>query len=469
MNDSRGALDAVEARRAHVRRVQLAPFHRDITRGMTPEEEADEQTIVRDLISTRAQVRAERALPHPDQARLDRLQQQLATLLSRRQEQQAKLYARLPELRQWRALQPAAFELDVPLADDRSLLIEYLVTDDELLTITAARGEDGPDVRALIVPFKRREVADQIAKALQASVLADAGEWQKQSSPIAVALLGAIAERLNGRDRCTIVPDDLLWKVPFEALSIGEGPVAGRIRVGYATSLAAMTVEARAQANRQTTDAISAALFAAPVIPDAVRTQLTLAQTGWKAPDETSTLGATSEDARPYGAAATLKASADATESALRSALATADVLHIAAPFQASGASPLFSMVVLAGTADQLDNDGRWEVREWFRGTSRAAVAVIADGSSFGNAGIAGAMDTIAWASASLGKPTLVVGRWPSDGFANDAVFAAFHAALAKGTAPAPAWTSAVNGARSRNAAPAAWAGARLIGAAGRE
>jgi tetratricopeptide (TPR) repeat protein len=469
LNDSRGALDAIEARRAHVRRVQLAPFHRDITRGMTAEEESGEQAIVRDLISVRAQVRAERNLPHPDDARLQRLQDQLTGLRARRDAQQATLYARLPDLQRWRALQPVPVDLAVPLVDDRSLVVEYLVTDDELLTVTVARGDDGPDVRALVVPFKRRELADQIAKVMQPAVLADAAEWQKQSAAIATTLLGAIAERFTGRDRCTIVPDDLLWKVPFEALTIGDGLLASRIRVAYATSLATMTVEARASADRERPEGVSAALFAAPVIPDAVRTQLTLAQSGWKPPDEASAIRVTGEDARPYGDAAAIKTSADASESALRSALGSADVLHLAAPFHASGASPLFSMAVLAGTGEQLDSDGRWELREWFRGTSRAQVAVIADGSSFGSAGVAGAMDTIAWASASLGLPVLIISRWPADGFSNDALFAAFHAALAKGTRPGAAWTSAVNTARAKNAAPAGWAGARLIGAAGRE
>lgn len=469
MSNPRGALDAIEARRAHVRRVQLAPFHRDIARGMTPEEEADEQAIVRDLISVRAQVRAERNLPRPDESRLQRLQDQLTTLRSRRDEQQARLYARLPELQQWRALRPVPFDVNVPLANDRALVVEYLVTDDELLTVTVARGEDGPDVRALIVPFKRRELAEQITKAMQPAVLSDAAEWQKQSASIAATLLGAISERFTGRDRCTIVPDDVLWKVPFEALSAGEGTLAARLRVGYATSLAAMTLEAEAANDRPSPRSISAALFGAPVIPDGVRTQLTLAQTGWTPPDETATLRATTEDARPYGDAAVVKTGADATEAALRTALNTADVLHLAAPFQASGASPLFSMLVLGGAGEQLDNDGRWEVREWFRGTSHANVAVVADGSSFGTAGVAGAMDTIAWASASLGVPLLVVGRWPSDGFSNEAVLAAFHAALAKGTRPSAAWVSAVDAVRAKNAAPAAWAGTRLIGAAGRE
>ena len=63
--DASGALSALEARHAHIRRVQLSAFQRDITRGATPEELADEQAIVRELISTRVQLKAERERPSP--------------------------------------------------------------------------------------------------------------------------------------------------------------------------------------------------------------------------------------------------------------------------------------------------------------------------------------------------------------------------------------------------------------------
>ena len=102
--DAPGALAAVEARRAHARRVQLGAFQRDITRGTTAEERTEEQTIVRELISTRAQLRAEGDAKKPDVARLERLRQQATTLVARRADQQSRLYARLPELQQWRGL-----------------------------------------------------------------------------------------------------------------------------------------------------------------------------------------------------------------------------------------------------------------------------------------------------------------------------------------------------------------------------
>jgi hypothetical protein len=115
---------------------------------------------------------------------------------------------------------------------------------------------------------------------------------------------------------------------------------------------------------------------------------------------------------------------------------------------------------------DAADADGRWEVRDWFTASSHARVLVIADASSFGSSGSGGALDLMAWAAAAAGVPALVVPRAPAEGFALDPLLVAFHAALARGASVHEAWTRAVAAARGENgAAPAAGAGARLIGA----
>src|SRR5262249_28816014 len=96
--DARGALAAAEARRAHVRRMHLAAFQSDIARGESDEERAAEQALARDIVATRAQVKAEANGSHPDQVRLKKLTDRLTELTSRRADQQAALYAKLPEL-----------------------------------------------------------------------------------------------------------------------------------------------------------------------------------------------------------------------------------------------------------------------------------------------------------------------------------------------------------------------------------
>ena len=480
--DAAGALAAAEARRAHIRRVQFSGFQRDITRGATPEEIADEQTIVRELISTRAQLRAENNLRRPDPARLEKLQQQLTALVARRDEQQSKLYARVPELQEWRGLRQAEAPADLGalLPGARTVIVEYLVGDEEILVLSVARrqhlgGEAGLsesgndlDIAATLVPANRRVLADDIAAAMKPAALADAAEWRKLAAPLAATLITPIEARLAERGRCIVIPDDLLWKVPFEALPAGKELLGQQTQVSYATSLATLAMQRRAESARPAIERASAGIVAAPVIPAVIRTQLTLAQPGWKEPDAAVTLAEAAALAKIYGERAGVRSAADATEASTRTLLETVDVLHVGAPLQMAGATPLFSSVILGGNADggaTAENDGRWEVREWFRLAARARVMVLPDATSFGAAGVAGSMDAFAWAAAAAGVPTLIVGRWPAGAFAVDELVGAFHAHVAKGQAPEEAWQAATTAARKKNgAAPSGWSGLRFIG-----
>jgi tetratricopeptide (TPR) repeat protein len=463
--DAPGALSALEARRAHIRRVQLAGFQRDITRGTTPEERADEQAIVRELISTRVQLKAELNNGKPDAARVERLQGQFAAQAAKRADQQSRLYARLPDLQQWRGLTPPATDINALVSDAGALVVEYLVADDEVLAVSIARGETGPDVAAVVIPQKRREFAEKIEQAMQPGVLKDVVEWRKKTLPIATALLDPIADRLRDRTRLVIVPDDLLWRVPFEALPSGARDLASRVRVTYASSLATLAAQRRAAEGAASPEHPAAGVAGAPAIPAAIRAQVTLTSQGWKEPDAPAALAFAAEIAKLYGDAATLRTAADATEAAARGLLETADVVHVQAPLQLSGPTPLFSSVLLGGAPDATENDGRWEAREWFNLTGRARVLVIPDAATFGAAGAGGAMDALAWAAAAANVAALVVGRWPGDGFAPDVFLKALHTQLAKGVPIGEAWARATLTAREKaGAAPAGWAGLRLLG-----
>jgi hypothetical protein len=261
------------------------------------------------------------------------------------------------------------------------------------------------------------------------------------------------------------VPDDLLWRVPFEALLAGEGDLSSQARVTYATSLATLAVQRSVAEATAPPGHLVAGIAAAPAIPAAIRAQAALTSQGWKEPAADASLAAAREIAKVYGDAATLRTGADATEAAVRALLETSDIVHVLAPLQISGPTPLFSSLLLGGSVDTLENDGRWEAREWFNLDGRARVMVIPDASTFGVAGVGGAMDAFAWAAAAAKVSFLVIGRWPGDGFAPEAFLSALHAQLAKGVPVGEAWRAATVSTRENaGAAPAGWAGLRLIG-----
>lgn len=475
--DARGALDAAEARHAHVRRSHLAAFQADITRGESDAARADEQALVRDIVATRGRLKAETGTAHPDQARVKTLTDQLTELISRRTAQQAQLYADLPSLAEWRGVAPVRpVDLDALVPDARQAAVEYLMTDEELLVLVVTRGESEPEVTSAILPLTRHSLADEVAAAMKPAVLSDAAAWRAASGKLRSSLLAPIADRLRDRDACVFVPDDVIWKVPIEALPLdaarkgadGDMDLASHMRVTYATSFATLAVERRAirpaTATSQDPPRIAAGFIAAPALLEATRAQFALTQPGWKEPDAGAAQTRAHADAQPYGDAATLKTGSDVTKPALRELVGSMDVLQIEAPVHVSGPSPLFSSILLAGTSSSAPDEVRWEAREWFAVDGRARTLVIDDASTFGAPGVGGAMDTIAWAAAAAGISTIVMARWPSDAFSLDAVESAFHTELAKGGDVAGAWHTAIMSARSKSAAPAAWAGLRLIG-----
>src|SRR5207244_2779573 len=120
----------------------------------TGDERTEEQAVVRELISTRVQLKAELNNGKPDAARVERLQGQLVTHLAKRADQQARLYARVPDLRLWRGLAPPATDINALVPDAHALVVEYLIADDEILVVSVARGEIGPDVAAVVIPMK---------------------------------------------------------------------------------------------------------------------------------------------------------------------------------------------------------------------------------------------------------------------------------------------------------------------------
>ena len=470
--DARGALDAAEARRAHIRRMHLGAFQADITRGESDQARADEQALARDIVTLHARVKAEAGGPHPDPARLQTLTAQLTQLTARRAELQSKLYAQLPALAEWRGVAPPrAVDLEALVPDAHVVAIEYLMTDEELLLLVVSRGESGPEVTSAILPLKRHGLAEHVAAAMKPSVVQDAAAWRAAAEHLRASLVAPISDKLRDRDVCIVVPDDVIWKVPIEALPDGNADLASRMRVTYATSFATLAAQRRLSAPSPaaapaTEDAprVSVAFLAAPALSDAMRAELALTQPGWKEPDAATAQARAQADALAYGDAATVKTGGDATKASMRALLGAADVLQIEAPVHVSGPAPLFSSILLAGAASAPPDDLRWEAREWFAVDGRTRVLVMDDASTFGAAGVGGAMDTLAWSAAAAGISTLVIARWPPDAFAPDALEAAFHGELAKGRSTADAWRAAVAAARDKSTAPSAWAGLRLIG-----
>lgn len=452
--DAAAAFESAERMRVHDLRVLLVPGERDISRGMSDREREDERTLSGGLVSLHAQITRERGLPKPDPARIARLDTAIVEATAKRAAQQQALFDRLPALRTWRGLMQPAVRADVDalLPDAGTVLMEFVVGDETLLVILARRGEDGVRFSTQFDAASRRTIAERVGKLQRPEIQRDASAWRAA----ALELVPGLPATFGTATRAIVIPHEVLWRVPFEALPTDSGYLADTTSVVYAPSVSAL-VRTPSSERR---DGASGRLVsvAAPELAPAVLEEISRTAPGWTI---RSALAAEQEaSAIASGAAADrvqALAGAAATETALREHLPLADIIHLAAPFRLNGASPLFSPILLASDPG---HDGALEAREIMNLDLHATVAVFSDGASMSMRDAADEAGAIGWAWRAAGVPALVVPRWAADDTASSVAMATLHERLRAGDPP----ESALQAARTRvrasreTSAPFYWA-----------
>jgi CHAT domain-containing protein len=295
------------------------------------------------------------------------------------------------------------------------------------------------------------------------AVLRDAAQWRKAAGEFVGLLDPAVVRRMSAAAHLVVLPHEMLWRVPFEALPIEDGYLGDRTRVSYTGSIAALVRgEGIAASPADTMLAVGA-----PDVSDQVRERLKQTAPGWtirspEAVDRELQAVVPPERGRVLSGQA-------ATEPALRADVSSAAIVHVAAPFRINGASPLFSPILLAGDRTGADaaQDGALEAREIVNLELRAGLAVLSDGAAISMRDGAGAIDAVQWAWLAAGVPALVLARWPADAEAGNALLAELHRRLRDGATPREALHAAREAVRRRpqTAAPVHWAGWMLIAA----
>ena len=468
--DASGAFESAERLRVHDLRISLARAEREIARGMTDAEREEERSIAAELVTLHTQLAREKALPKPDPDRVERLNRTIGEATAKRGAQERRLFERLPDLRIWRGLfHPASHsEAETILARD-AMLLEFVVGDDDLLIVTARRGESGIAYSAHVRPINRKSLADRVAKLAPPEVSKDVTAWRKATAGVLEMLPERVLLSMAASSRVIVVPHEVLWRVPFEALPLGSGFLADKVGVRYAHSISALLrVPPPPSASGASTSTLL--LAAAPELHESLRARIARIAPGWKLrpPDSAAT-----ESAAVAGDAAeqhvTSLTGQNATESALREHLPSAGVIHIGAPFRINGAGALFSPILLAGnpggdapdeTADPGDN-ASLDTREVMNLQLQARVAVLSDGSAMAMPDAADDAAVVQWAWRAAGVGALAMPRWAGDAGASNDLLADFHARLRRGKAPEAALREAQRAIRRAEgrAAPFYWAG----------
>jgi hypothetical protein len=471
--DAAAAFEAIERMHVHSLRLTLAPTEREIAKGMTGAEREEERTTAAELVALNAQLRRAKELAKPDAERVAKLEQSVSEAQARRTAFQQRLFGRLPELQLWRGLIRPATRTDPEklLSADGDVLLELVVEEHDLLLLTAKRGETAVEYAAHVVPLTRKDAGDLVAQVTAPDVLRDAVKWRKEAAAFMAKLTPAVTSLVSTATRVLIVPDDFLWRVPFDALPIGPGYLRDKTEISYAHSVSSLVALPPGRRDPPA-DAIDIVAIGTPELHESVRSHVGRTAPAWVLPV-------------PNQPAVDLKpvvlgdgdpeqwlslAGVDASEPAVRAALARGAVAHIALPFRINGASPLFSALLTAGErSDQMTsgNDAALEAREVMNMEIPASVVVLADGAAMSMRESADDAAIVQWAWQAAGVPALVLPRWAVDQPVATELLTIFHARLRAGDRPDVALRTARATLRKREdtAAPFYWAGWMLIGA----
>ena len=470
--DAAGAFATAERMRAHALRAWLAPHEREIARGMTAGEREEERRLATELASLIVRRDRQKELPNPDARELETLESAINEVARRRRAAQDALFARLPDLRAWRGLGRPATHVDLGQVLDvpGRLVLQFVVDDHDLVVIALRAGSSA----AHVIPMERQILSERIATALDRTALADARAWRTASAALWQILPPSVHEAVEGATSVVIVPDDVLWRVPFEAMPVGEGYLADVASVTYATSIGAMVlapVPAAAGGKRP------ALVVHSPDLPTGVVETLKATAPSWNL-RLAETAAAEASVVSPGGTdvPAVVRAGAQANKSAftLANDPMPYSAIHIGAPFRVNSASPLFSPLLLAarpqptsieGTDRRAGEDPELMAREVFLMGPLAPVVIFSDPGALARRDAAASLAPISWAWRSAGASSVILRRWGGDDGPALEILGRFYGGLRDGRTPEEALVAALAAVRRSTAghAPAAWAGWVLV------
>jgi CHAT domain-containing protein/Tfp pilus assembly protein PilF len=406
---TRQALLAVERARARTL-LDILAAGRPSKRALTDAERTREQAIDAAALSASVQLAEARKAARPDQSAISALQEALRVAREEKESFTAALYASRPDLRILRG--DASLVTNEQLAQvlpAGTAAVEFVVEPTRAWAYLAMNGPSGVEVTIKPIGMDARALEKLSAEFARQVAQRDLS-FAATSTQLYDALIGAFDRQLGHVRHLFIIPDGALWQVPFQALQSPRGRFLIEERsVSYAPSLSALAALHDRQRRRATHDPFMLAI-GDPVLQSTGRLP--------EAAREVQSLG------KLYGA--------DATETAFRSKVGNASVVHVATHGVLDDNNPMYSHLKLAsGNAAGSAGDGRLEAWELLDLDMTADVAVLsACQTGSGALGRGEGVVGLSWALFAAGASTAVVSQWEVDSASTTSLMVDFHQRL---------------------------------------
>jgi CHAT domain-containing protein len=392
-------------------------------KGLSTAEQVEEQRLAGEAASLELQLNREQQLRTSSETRRASLRDRLRQVRSAYAGFRQKLLAAHPLLRTGRGdLAPLKIDELRSLVDDsQTALLEYTITDTNtyLFVLTAS---DSPKIRsqakrtaAITLKVYPLNIGnDQLAyrvRQLEEKLASHADDFEEPARELYSVLLEPAADQLLLKTKLIVVPDGVLWRLPFEALQPEENRyVVDQMQVAYAPSLSALRDMRKQRAPLSRVNRLLLA-FGNPLLSKEFTSRIELAYTDTKLQSSPQQEDEINDVGRSYGQSRSrLFTGTEANVARLKVEASRAGMLHFAAPALLDDTSPMSSFVGLSSGPDK-QGEGFLQAREIINLQTTAQLVTLSDAQSKGNfAG--GAATGWSWSWFVAGSPATMFSRW---------------------------------------------------------
>jgi CHAT domain-containing protein/tetratricopeptide (TPR) repeat protein len=401
----------------------------DITKTLTGDEQIQERKLNGEILALNSQHLHELQSAKPNQARLEAIKSRLNKARLNYEDFQNRLYVAHPQLKIQRGdAEPFRIEEAAALLPDtKTLLLEYIVTDDRTYLLAIGRSETKNiiSIKSFTLPMTGKDLSEKVSRFRRQLAERDFDFTTTAKELYAILIKPALSE-IKDKNKLIIVPDAALWEVPFQALiSDTNQYLIQSTALAYAPSLTFLR-ELQKTKNQESNFANASLLAVGNPLLKGQRV------TSARRDDKLVPLPESEREvknlAQLYGTEySKILVGAEALEDRIKSEASRYNILHFATHGILNDTSPLYSSIVLSLTENDKE-DGLLEAWEVMRMDLQAELVVLsACETGRGRIGAGEGLIGFSWALFVAGCPTTVVSQWKVDSASTSELMLEFH------------------------------------------
>lgn len=405
----------------------------NLEKAMSQTEQDSNRRLSNEIAELNRRIGMEKSKSNSDILLLRNLNDQLRIARMKYEAFQNSLYAAHPELRIQRRQESPLSANDVSkLLKHETAFLEYVVTESRTYLLVLTKGErEVLDLRSYPLNIddksltqRTRDFRDMLAE--QSPTFASSGRQLYD------LLIGPALEQLKGVTTLCVIPDGVLWELPFPALQTkGDRYLLEDFSVYYAPSLAVLKEMSE---RRRSGDRLPPSLlaFGNPRLSSEVTANVKAvyrSEVLGPLPEAESEVKALSEIWSP--ARRKVLTGAAAEKKTFKTEAAQYALIHLATHGILDDSNPMYSRLVMARSENDPDDDGLLEAREIMQLNLHADLVVLsACQTARGRFGAGEGVVGMSWAFLVAGVPTMVASQWKVDSASTATLMIDFHKRL---------------------------------------